>query len=266
MANLCYINITEAEPSRAYLEIVRKVFDQISRSDTNIDIKSVGPGLSRVFDPLYSYFALLNKVAIIDKIIEAEREGYDAVVVGCFLDPGVREAREIVNIPVIGLAESSMIFACLLGHRFAIVTLNERKAVPDLENEIRTYGLESRAITNPIRMITMPTMQIFTKGLEQPEIVAADILEQSRKCVPDGAEVIVVGCNGLGPLCTISNVTEVEESHVPILDCVSVAVKVAETLVDSRTSLRIPVPSRAGLYMRPTEKAIKRVRTVFGLE
>jgi len=264
LASLCYVNITEEEPSLPYLTIVQKVFDQVARADTKIDIKSVKPGLSRAFDPIYSYFALLNKVAIIDKIIEADREGYDAAIVGCFFDPGVREAREIVNIPVIGLAESTMLFACLLGHRFAVVTINERKGIPEVENLIRLYGLESRAITNPVRTIDMPTIEVFTKGMEHPEIVAADILEQSKKCVADGAEAIAVGCNGLGPLCTVSNVVEVEESHTPILDCVSVAIKVAETVVDSRKALGIPIPSRAGLYKGPKEKDIKRVRTLFG--
>ena len=264
MANICYINITEEAASAPYIRIVQRVFNRIARTDTQIDIKSVSPGLSRAFDPIYSYFALLNKAAIIDKIIEAEQEGYDAAIVGCFLDPGVREAREIVNIPVVGLAESTMLFACLLGHRFAVVSLNERKGISEMENLIRIYGLESRSITNPIRSIDMPTIDVFTKGMEHPETVAADILKQSRKCVADGAEVIAVGCNGLGPLCTISNVTEVDESHVPILDCVSVAVKVAETLVNSRETLGIPIPSRAGLYIQPREKDIARVRNLFG--
>ena len=39
---------------------------------------------------------------IIAHCIEAEKAGYDGVFINCFGDPGVRSARECVNIPVFG--------------------------------------------------------------------------------------------------------------------------------------------------------------------
>src|SRR5688572_9120581 len=40
--------------------------------------------------------------------VEAERRGYDAVITGCFADPGVDGCRELVRIPVIGPGEAAM--------------------------------------------------------------------------------------------------------------------------------------------------------------
>jgi allantoin racemase len=187
-------------------------------------------------------------------------------MVGCFLDPGIEEARAIVNIPVIGLGESAMHFACLFGHRFAIVTANDPKLVSEMEIELRLYGLEAQTVLNPVRRISLSEAEVLKSLMEDPKIVASDVLERAKKCVEDGAEVVVVGCNLLGPLCALSDLAEVEEVHAPILDCTSVAIKMAETIVDFKNRLGVPPISRAGIYRLPREKDIKRVRNIFGLK
>jgi len=65
----------------------------------------------------------------INQIIEGEREGFDGVLVDCFGDVGVKTAREITNIPVVGPGEASMVFAVALGHRFSVITVL-KSAVP----------------------------------------------------------------------------------------------------------------------------------------
>jgi len=260
---LCYVNITTEDSSRPYLSLVERVFLKVASSGTEIKVKSVKQGLDRVFPISSSYFDLLNKKEIIERLIEADKEGYDAAIVGCFLDPGVREAREIVNIPVIGVGEPTLYFAQLLGNKFAIVTVNDIKVIREIEIKLKIYGVEGRLIPNGVRPISTPTMRVFTDGMEKPEIIASDILEKAKKCVEDGAEVVIVGCNGLGPLCTISNVIEVKDTHVPILDCVSVATKVAETLVELSRKLKMPPISRAGFYSMPRKKDVERVRGIF---
>jgi allantoin racemase len=262
---LCYISITEEEVTRPYLAILEKVFSKLPKRDTEIVIKSVKPGLRRGADPAVPYFALLNKVQIIEKVLEAEKEGYDAVVVGCFSDPAVPEARGLVNMPVVGLCEPTLLFACLLGHKFGVVTLNEPRAILEMELMIRMYGLEHRAILNPIRPISMPSIELFTKGMEHPDIVAIDVLEKAKRCVEDGAEVIVLGCNALGPLCTISGVAKVDGADAPILDSVSVSITCVEAIVSLNKGLGVPFVSRTGSYSLARIKDLQRVRTQFGL-
>ena len=54
------------------------------------------------------------------KIIAAEREGVDAVVIDCMGDPGLKAGREAVRIPVLGPCETSMHLAAMLGQRFSL--------------------------------------------------------------------------------------------------------------------------------------------------
>jgi allantoin racemase len=226
--------------------------------------KSVEPGLERAYDPLISYFNLLNKVQIVERILEAAKEGCDGAVVGCFLDPGVSEARSAVDIPVIGIAESSLFYACLLGLRFGIVVPNERSATLEVELTLRRHGLQDRAIQNPIRCISIPSYEAFTKGMQDPSLVTADIVEKAKGCVEDGADVVIVGCNGFGPLITKEGISFVDESKVPVLDAVATGIKVAEFLCHMQHGIGLATLSRERNPLA-REKDINRVRTLFGM-
>jgi len=59
----------------------------------------------------------------IDRLVEAERTGFAGAILGCFGDPGIEAAREMVSMPVVGPGEASMLLAASLGHRFSIVTV-----------------------------------------------------------------------------------------------------------------------------------------------
>jgi len=262
---LCYVHIVTAECSQPFLTVLGRNFQKILRKDTQVKVKSVNPGLDRATD-LHVYFHFLNKRSIIEKIIEAEEESYDAVVVGCYLDPGVREARATVKIPVIGIAQASMLLACQLGRRFAVITLNEPTTFPDMEDHIRVQGLDHRTVFPPLRPISMATLEAFSKGIKDPALVAKDVQERGRECANDGADVVIVGCNGLGPLCTAAGLTHLKPEGIPILDCTAVGLKAAEFICEISKTLQIPATSRGAAFALPSAKDLNRVRTAFGLK
>ena len=261
--------ITTEEASEVYLARVReaytKVYSKLLKPDTSLDIKCVSPGLSRVPDIDYSYFRFLNKGSIIERFIEAEKEGYDAVMVHCFADTGVHEAREILKIPVLGTGESSMLLACQLGSKFGIVTENSPGVVREIETNIKLYGLQDRAIPTPVRRFSAPIRDEYVVWMDDPKLMVPDLMDKAEELVKDGAEVIIIGCGGLAPLATLRGVAKVREKDIPILDCVAITLKTAEMMVDLRTNLGIPVTSRASTYAQPSEKDIARVRAEFGL-
>lgn len=262
---LCCININTEETSQAFLPVLYRSMDLARRADTTVMIKCVEPGLERALDVNSAYFTLLNKASIVDKALEAAAEGFDAVMVLCFLDPGVREAREVMDIPVIGVAEASMFLACQLGGRFAIVTLDEAKMMLDMERNLKLYGLEDRVTRNPIVPISIPSREWMTRGMQEPAWVAAEIKEKAQRCVEDGAEVVVIGCAALGPMATLGGVSKIEGIEVPIIDCVQAGLKMAELRVELMLHLGWPAASRAGMYAMPRERDIQRVRQTFGL-
>lgn len=75
--------------------------------------------------------------------IAVRQDGFDAFVVACYGDPGLYAARELVDVPVVGIAEASLLLACTLAHQFSVVTVIPR-IVPMLRDLVRRYGLESR--------------------------------------------------------------------------------------------------------------------------
>ncbi|MEM6741971.1 MAG: aspartate/glutamate racemase family protein, partial [Pseudomonadota bacterium] len=58
----------------------------------------------------------------LDLIMDVERQGFDAAIIGCFGDPGLEAARELVTMPVVGPCESAMLTAAGLGHKFGVLT------------------------------------------------------------------------------------------------------------------------------------------------
>jgi hypothetical protein len=63
---------------------------------------------------------ILETPALVKKIIEAERDGFDAVVQTDAFDPGVEAARLAVRIPVVGSLRASCHFAATLCDRFGL--------------------------------------------------------------------------------------------------------------------------------------------------
>jgi allantoin racemase len=160
-------------------------------------------------------------------IVEAEREGIDAVVVDCMADPGVRPGRELVRIPVLGPAETSMHVACLLGHRFSIVA-TEARSMPEFENQARVAGLSERLAS--VRWVDIPVLDLAA----DPQALLAALVDESVAAIEaDGAHVIVFGCTGM-----LGFADDVRDGlaargypGVPVLDPVPVAVRAAQALL-----------------------------------
>jgi allantoin racemase len=132
---------------------------------------------------LYEHEALGPMVELMR---EAEADGCGAGVIGCFYDGGLRELREALAMPVVGMAEASLFLACTLGHRFSIV-VGRRKWIPKMSDNVLLYGLDRRLAS--FRSVEMGIPEV----LEQPELFFDRVIEEGRRAVEeDGAEVIVL--------------------------------------------------------------------------
>ncbi len=117
---------------------------------------------------------------------QAEAEGCGAGVIGCFYDGGLRELREALRMPVVGMAEASLLLAATLGHRFSII-VGRRKWIPKMSDNVLLYGLERRLAS--FRSVEMGIPEV----LAQPERFFDRVIEEGRRAVEeDGAEVVVL--------------------------------------------------------------------------
>jgi len=158
--------------------------------------------------------------------IELEREGFDAIVPGCFGDPGIDGMRELVGIPVIGPGATSMLVAANLGHRFGIVTVLESVVRP-LENLALLTGVAGKLAS--VRNVGIPVLELAS----DPDAAFARLVEVSRRSIEeDRADVLVLGCGTLS-----FRATELQEIvGVPVINPLQVALRTAELLVASGLS------------------------------
>jgi allantoin racemase len=210
------------------------------------------------------YTELLNNLAIVENTVQAEREGFDAVVLGCWADP-LWEAREAVDIPVVGIGESAMLLALSLGYKFAVITVAPG-VIPTIELDLRLYGLQDRAIPRPVRALDPPSdAELLLESVTDPHSRFIPNFERvARGCIEDGAEVIVVGCGYYGPILTMHGYNEVPGTGVPVLDCSAAGLKMAELLVDLAQSTGLN-KSRALYFRSPDAQIVARVRRAHGL-
>ena len=230
------INPNTSESMTGHL---RRELERVKGRATELTVLNPKRGpvsIESAYDEAYAIPPTLELVA------RAQTEGYDAIVLACFSDPGLDAAREVVSIPVVGMEESTLHIAAMLGHRFAILT-SFRQRVPSKTEHVLMRGLGSRLAS--VRPLEMSVLDMDA----QPACTKARILEVAGAAVrEDGAEVIILGCAGLA-----GYAAEVEaELGVVVLDPSTVGLKVAELMVDLK--LR---HSKRGLYATPPLKVFK---------
>ena len=116
-----------------YKEFILEHYAAYQRPGTEIEIHGVRDEASATSARIagravnYAYLHRFHDTQIIENVRRAEREGFDAVIIGVLQDPGLAEARTVVDIPVIGYGEVSMlapleysglIWATLFGYVF----------------------------------------------------------------------------------------------------------------------------------------------------
>jgi allantoin racemase len=168
----------------------------------------------------------LSVPGLLELVPELEREGFDAVVPGCFGDPGIDAIRELVAIPVLGPGATSMLVAANLGHRFSIVTVLENVVRP-LENLARLTGMEAKLAS--VRQIGIPVLELNS----DPEATFARLLEVCREVIErDRADVLVLGCGTL----SFRSAEAQEALGVPVVNPLQVTLRMAELLVSAGLS------------------------------
>lgn len=171
--------------------------------------------------------------------IQAERDGYEAILISCMNDPGLAAAREAVRIPVVGPAQASMHLAAMLSHRFSIVTTGTNDILV-VEELVARYRMTGRLAS--VRAIGIPVLEI---GARREAAQQAVLSVAEAAVLQDGAGAIILGCTLLADLePQIRSSLLARGIDVPLINPALVALKLAETLaaLDLSHSLRSYAP------------------------
>jgi len=216
-------------------EKIKEAYETVKDFDTEIKIVNLSRGpesIEQYYDIAWAELETLKEAE------KAEEEGYDAVIIYCFSDPALFAAREKLTIPVVGLRESAIHVAAMLGRKFSIVGVGSENSKGKTLDAIRMYGLESKLAS--IRMTEFLVLDI-AKDIEK---IKQALLEEARLAIKqDGAEVIVLSC---GSLIGVGKWLQ-EQLGVPVVEPGLIALKIAEDLVKlnlSQSKLSFLTPHR----------------------
>jgi allantoin racemase len=206
LENLLRILFVNAVNSDLAVRQRQEVLRQSARPGTQVDVTY----LSQPEEPALPFLPALPTYhgALFRRIVQAEQEGYDGVIVGCSADPGVLEAKRMVSIPVTGPLEANLHLAAMLRARVTILLPAGVEARTRYWDLARAYGLEHKIASivsvdlhyppqeECIRMMHEEPQRLLDLILEDhKEQLVGPIADQARRAiVEDGAQAIFLGC------------------------------------------------------------------------
>jgi allantoin racemase len=216
--------------------------------DDAFDVEFVAVSWGAALGDSY-YDTMLMDMSVFEAGLKAEEEGYAAVCIDTVSDSGMYALRSRLSIPVIGPGQAAMHTACMLGHKFSVITMWDewyhlyRKILSEYKLEARCASLRS--------IKTRPDLQELLEGKE--EVIFKKLEEECLRAInEDGADVIVLGS------------TTMHQSHgylkdvlpVPVINPGQIAYKLCEVFLElglchSKTGFPSPeLPNDAGVLSR----------------
>ncbi len=223
--------------------IIGKMLKETAEAGTEVDVVSLPKGRPMHLE-YHSYESIVTPDIV--SLVYHLSPAYDGVVIGCFYDVGLREAREVSGKAVVTApCLSTMTFAANLGNSFSIL-VGRKKWIPKMEENVRLYGYgEKLASMRPLELGVYDFQADVNK-------TASIMLEEGRRAVEeDNAEVLILGC-------TIEfgfHEKMQDKLGVPVIDAVAAPFKLAEMLCSS-AALFHWYPSRKWGSERPPKDEI----------
>lgn len=189
---------------------------EAKRETTEVDVEALDRGPHHVE---YHYYESLVLPDVLHRVKEAEQDGFDATVIGCFYDLGLEEAREVSEeMPVMGPAQATTHLASTMGDTFSVV-VGRQKWVPQMRRTIEAYGMGKRLASFEAVDLGVLDFQ------EHPDRTRKRLAAGARCAVEEeNAEVLILGCTAEYGFHEALQ----DELGVPVLDAVVAPFKFAE--------------------------------------
>ena len=187
-----------------------------------------------------NFESYLAAIAEMDRVM-AYDQPFDAVIQAGYGEHGREGLQELLNVPVVDITEAAASTAMFLGHAYSVVTTLDR-TVPLIEDRLKLAGLYQRCAS--VRASGMAVLELE----EDPLGAMEAIVRQAELAIRDDkAEVICLGCGGMAGLDEQIR----QRTGVPVVDGVTAAVMVAESLVRLGLST-----SKVRTYATPRPKKV----------
>jgi allantoin racemase len=225
-------------------------FDLIKRPETEYDIVNIAEQYP-LRNNQWLYFKYVCTDATLERVMEAERQGYDAVFLSCQLDIGLYEARTLVDIPVTGTLESAALLCYTMGKHFTLLSVDYQNG--EIQRSLlKLYGLDTNL--KSIIPIGIDADDLYPGTTPEDQIL--DRVVAATKVARDEhrAEMIIPGCTMFGALLTHHRNHVADDLGVPVVDGMAAGFKLAEMRGDLNRAGVLPAVSRAGYFTKPPRK------------
>ena len=257
---LWYQSLARETESTPYGKRLKAVLERIVDPGTHIHLQGVRGAAA--IGVQYRAMAHYDMRDVITNAIQAEKEGYDAFMVGNISDYGLREAREMVNIPILGLCETSVHMASIMGANFGFVGISPKWSQMLHENVAR-YGLSTRMVAIEPVDTTPLQLKVAMHDDDYLKVVMAQFNAAAQKLVDKGAEVVIPAGGNLMVVFAEQGINQF--GNAPIVSGIIEMVKMAETAVKLHR-LTGRFTSKALSYAPPTGDYLERVHHYYGNE
>jgi Asp/Glu/hydantoin racemase len=232
---------------------------RVARPDTDFDIVNIGD-LYPLKNNQWLYFRHECINGTIERALQAQREGYDAIFLSCQLDVGLYECRQLLSIPATATLESAALLAYQMGRSFSLLAVDYQNGQIQ-KMLLDMYGLSGKLVS--IRTFDIDANDLY-RDRTPPHAVIDRVIETARRCVEeDGAETLIPGCTLAGSVLTHDGAGASQAAGAPIIDGMLAGFKLAEMWADlARAGL--PPVSRRGFFEQPPADEYERLRRYIG--
>ncbi|RPI43548.1 MAG: hypothetical protein EHM59_15140 [Betaproteobacteria bacterium] len=258
---LWYQSLARETESTPYGDILRRVIQKAADPGTEVHVQgireSAGIGVH------YRFLEYHDTREVIYNAMRAEREGFDAFLIGNASDAGIEVAREVTNLPVLALTECSLLASCMMGGgNLGLITVSD-KWTPRIMENVRRLGMERRVVGAEGLATTPLELKKAMVDERLRDAVIADFMASARRLLAKGAEIIV--CEGGDVIVFLAEAGIYTVDRAPVINGIVELVKMAEVAVKLRKHTGRFTSKRFGLAA-PSGDYLERIRAFYGAD
>lgn len=216
--------MTELAALPEYERVLRDHISSLAQEDS-IDLFGLPVGTYGGNPPMatlhypYGFFRALAPV--LNNVVKAEAEGYDAFLMGSFVAPLLREARSAVDITVTSMTESALLTAWSLARKVALICISDDQVATTMDL-VEQLGLGSRvAATCPLDEPVSEDGVSEAIGAGGGPLLAS-FQRAARSALASGADLIIPAEGILSETVRLGGVRDIDGA--PVVDVVEIAV------------------------------------------
>ena len=175
----------------------------------------------------------------------AEKDGVDAIVIESMGDTALRPCREVVSIPVVGMSDTSLRVATMLGRRIGMITAKDWHA-RTLEDLARAYGI------GPQQLVAVRPAEIVPFSKEGRAKLLSNLVAAALPMIDqEGVDTIVLGGSYFtGYEGELRDALREHGHEIVVIDPLALAIRFTRVLVDSKLA------QSKLIYARPKSKPV----------